>query len=189
MCAIVPLFPHSLQFGSSTRPHWCRFTGDGSVSYTDLSRNEILNWSFLHSSVHVNSRAGRSHFIKAPCFMSSVDLAFLLSSSVRRTSAWTMVRPSAADAFDHCRKWDIPTPCHLVFVFPMMCLVCVAFSLLGPLMFLHTTSFLSLFGSQLLQFCCLPSPATSFGYLDLPPQRILASLVTCDIMLYYLIKW
>ena len=124
MCAIVPLFPHSLQFGSLTRPHWCRFTGDGSVSYTDLSRNEIPNWSFLHSSVRVNCRSGRSHLIKAPCFISSVDLAFLWSSSVRRTSAWTMVRPSAADAFDHCRKWDIPTPCHLVFVFPMMSRMC-----------------------------------------------------------------
>ena len=72
-------------------------------------------WSFLHSSAHVSSRSGRSHF-----FPSSVDLAFLWSSSVRYTSAWTMVRLSAAGPFDHCWKWDIPTPCRPVFVFPMM---------------------------------------------------------------------
>ena len=87
MCTIVSLLPYSLQFGSSTRPHWCWFTEDGSLSYTDLSRNEIRNWSFLHSSAHVSSRSGRSNFIQVHCFPSSDDLAFLWSSSVPHTSA------------------------------------------------------------------------------------------------------
>ena len=54
MHIIVPLLPHSLQFGSLIRHHGCKFIGDGSVPYTGLSRNEILNWSFLHMNHSYN---------------------------------------------------------------------------------------------------------------------------------------
>ena len=162
---------------SSTRPYWCRFTADGGVSYTVLSRNEMLN--FLFSFVHVSSRSGRSHFIQAPCFPCFVYLAFLWFSSVQRISAWTMVRFSAADAF--------ATAVNETFLHSLARCSCVQWcivivTLLGPLIFLQTTSFLSLSGSQLLQFCCLLNPPTSLKNgiwlpWNLPPQGILLSLV------------
>lgn len=119
-CAMVLLFPHSLQFESSLSPHYCKFTEDFSASYTDHTRNEILNWSFLHSSARVNSRSHMFHFIQTPCFPSSIALAFLWSSSVRLTSAWSIVRLSAADILDHCWKCDSPKPCLTSLVFPMI---------------------------------------------------------------------
>ena len=126
--AIVPFLPHILQFGSSIRPHWCKFIGNCSVSYTDLSRNKILNWTFHHSSAHVSYCYGRFHFIQAPCYPSFVYVAFPWSSSVCSTSIWARVSLSAAEAFGHCWKWEIPTPCRPVLVFPMMFCRCSMFS-------------------------------------------------------------
>lgn len=39
------------------------------ISYTDLRKNDILNWLFLHSSFRVNFRSS-SIFIQARCFSS-----------------------------------------------------------------------------------------------------------------------
>lgn len=86
------------------------------VSFTDLRTNGILNWSFLHSSFQVNFRCGRPHFIQVLCFPSSVAFAFLWSSSVLFTSAWTKVCISVACVLDHCMNCDICTPCRPVLV-------------------------------------------------------------------------
>ena len=182
MCVIVPLLPHSLQFGSLTRPHWWRFTGDGNVSYTDLSRNEILNWSFLYIIALpmlvlalVDPTSSRPPVFQVLLTLLSYDLplcsallpgpwcAFLLLMPLTTAGNETFLLPVA---WCSCFQW---------------CLVSVAYSLLGPLMFLQITSFLSLSGSQLLQFCCLLSPATSLpsGILlpwNIQQQRILVSI-------------
>lgn len=119
MCAMAPLFKNGLQFGHCLVPTVASLQEMG-VSYIDLSGNEILNWSFLPNSVQVNSRSGKFHFIQAPCLPSSDALAFRWSSCVLLTSAWTLVRLSVADAFDHCWKCDISTPCRPVLVFSMI---------------------------------------------------------------------
>lgn len=90
------------------------------VLYTDLKTNGILNWFFLHSSFQVNFRCGRPHFIQVFCFPCSVTLAFLWSSSVCFTSAWTIVCLSVACVLDHCLNYDIRTPCRPVLVLPTM---------------------------------------------------------------------
>ena len=68
-CVFTIFFPwHGQLFSACSLGLRLDPTGDGSVSYTDLNRNEILNWSSLHSSAHVSSRSGRSHFVQAHCF-------------------------------------------------------------------------------------------------------------------------
>lgn len=66
ICTIVHFFPHNLLFWSSLSLHCCKFEGDESVSCTDFSRNEIINWSSDLSSYlwfpHL-----KFHFIQAPC--------------------------------------------------------------------------------------------------------------------------
>ena len=120
----------------------------------------------------------KSHFIQAPCLPSSVDLAFLWCGALLLGPwcAFLLLTPLITpgnETFPHpvarcsCFQW---------------CLVSIAYSLLGPLMFLLTTSFLFLSGSQLLRFCCPLSPVTSLPSglwlpWKLPPQRILVGLV------------
>lgn len=77
--AMVPLLPQSLQFGSLLSPHLVqKFDRDKSVPYTDLTRNDTLTWSLLHSPSLINFRPGKTHFTLAPCsvllLLFSVDL-------------------------------------------------------------------------------------------------------------------
>lgn len=176
MCANVPLLLHSLQIRSSTKLHWCKFTGDGRVSYTDISRNKVLNWFFLHSSVHFNSpTSSRPLVFQVPSILLFFDLplcAVLLSTPWRAslllkrlTTAENVIFPLPVAQFV-CFQW---------------CFESIACSLLGSLMFLLTTFFLSLSGSKLVQFCCPPSPVTfltSSVWIPwtFPPQRILVSV-------------
>ena len=146
-----------------------------SVSYTYPNRNEILNWSFVRSSVHVSFRSGRSHFIQAPCFPCTVDLAFLWSSSVRRTSVWTMVRLSAL-TLDHWRKCDILTPCRPVFVFTMMSRKCNLPSAWSTDVF--ADHFLSVLAAPAILLSLSPATSLPSGIWlpwNLPPQMILVS--------------
>ena len=141
------------------------------LSYELYLSSFLVCWSFPSPLLQVPLHPG-------PMFTKFCWSCFPL---MRRTSAWTMVRLSAAYAFDHSWKWDIPTPCRRCSCF-QWCFVSIAYSLLGPLMFLLTTSFLFLSGSQLLRFCCPLSPVTSLPSglwlpWKLPPQRILVGLV------------
>lgn len=83
-----PSPPQSLQFWSLLSPHFVqKFDRDGSVPYTDLTRNDTLTWSFLHSPSLINFCPCKTHFTLAPCSPSSVALVFRWSSSLKHTSA------------------------------------------------------------------------------------------------------
>lgn len=74
---MVPLLPQSLQFWSLLSPHFVqKFDRDESVPYSDLTRNDTLSWSFLHSPSLINFCPGKTHFTEAPCSPSSVALVF-----------------------------------------------------------------------------------------------------------------
>ena len=88
-------------------------TGDGSVSYTDLNRNKppsIVLPMLALALVDPTS--------SPPPFPSSVGLAFLWSSSVQRTPDWTMVRLSAADAFDHKKAINYVKKGMIILIYP-----------------------------------------------------------------------
>jgi len=79
VCAMVPRPPHKWHDGSSVRPQVCRFAGDGSVSYTNRSKKEILAGSSFHSSGQDTWRSSRFHLVHAPCLANSTVLSFFIS--------------------------------------------------------------------------------------------------------------
>ena len=110
---MVPFSPQSVHNGSSLKPNLCKFVGVRSVSYTDLSMNEMQKGSNLHRSPHVIFLMGRSHLVHAPWDTSS----FLFQV---RTSSWIMALLSLDPAFPQRWAWEVPRPCHPVHVVPMM---------------------------------------------------------------------
>lgn len=80
MCANIPFWPQSLQFGSSLRPHVCKCNGEGGALYTDCKTQNIWKVSSLHISAHEIFNFSRSHFIHAPWEPFFTALAIRLSS-------------------------------------------------------------------------------------------------------------
>lgn len=110
-----PFPPQSLQFGSLLSPHFVqKLDRDGSVPYTDLTRNDTLTWSFLHGPSLINFHPGKTHFTEAPCSPSSVALVFRWSSSVPNFSLKHISAPLC-----YCCLW--PCTAGYVLVFPIWC--------------------------------------------------------------------
>lgn len=84
------------------------------VSFSDFIRIDIQNWT-THIFVHINSCSGYQvspHLAPPSPFLPGCNyLQCFLLILLCLTLVWTIKHLSAADAFDNCWKFDIPTPC------------------------------------------------------------------------------
>lgn len=132
-----------------------------------LKRNDILNWSFIHSYFQVNPCSGKSHVMKVPVYQFAIALAFLWSSSFCLTSALTILGLSAPDPIVHCWKYDIPTHCYCRKCLCLQwCLVCETISTWSSDVFADHVFLVLVWNPALVTLSSPESPRSHFAASD-----------------------